>query len=589
MPSPPVPLPESVGPFTVRGLLGRGAMGIVYDALDLHGRPVALKLLHPSPMQRPKALVARFEREARILAELDHPGIVRLLDWGEADGAPYLAMERVDGVSLLALRRRQALELEPLVEIAQRLALALAYVHEKGVVHRDIKPANVLVRPDGRPVLTDFGISAKAEATGITRFGDLLGSPGFMAPEVVRGQPHDPASDQFALGRLLFELGARGPSPRLPRDLPLLELLDRALDMDWRRFPIGPGWASLTPLLERMVSVEPAARFPSMLEASDALQAIREPPGPASLLAELERLDMPSDPNEAQPLPEDAFISLLGEPDGTLADSNFPTPAEGTVYDLRPNEPEPADRPRLRLPPLGGRPTPVEPPAPVRAAPVPPPVSHPEPRPPQVVSAPAPPTLEHVPRPSALRIEGLEPPRGPSDEDRRRVLEAQVQRLREELDALRIERRPPPPKTKGVGVVVAAVLALAAGLGLGRLGAPTAAPPPLELLLLPDGQPPAAFAVEAGPRPSDREVADATTLLEFAREKLRQRDLAGAELLLERCADLARLPRCYRLRAALRSVLQDPAAFDSLRRYLRHAPASEETERLRRALEHGFR
>src|SRR5262249_19950366 len=136
----------------------------------------------------------------------------------------------------------------------------------------DLKPANVLIDPHGHPVITDFGISGASGATGITSHGDLLGSPGFMAPEVVRGMSPSPASDQYALGRLLFELGAQGEPQKLPMRAPIFEVLRSSLRMDWSRLPRGGPWPKLEQILKRMTLDAPESRFPS---AKDALIALR--------------------------------------------------------------------------------------------------------------------------------------------------------------------------------------------------------------------------------------------------------------------------------------------------------------------------
>jgi serine/threonine protein kinase len=267
--------PDRIGAFRIVGILGRGGMGVVYDALGEHGEKVALKVIRPQGDSEHQALlIARFTREAKILSQLSHPGVVRMIDAGDAAGVLYLAMERIEGVSLLTIRRQGPLGYDPLLQLGIQLADTLAHMHQAGVVHRDIKPANILIDAAGRPIITDFGISGLSDATGITRMGDLLGSPGFMAPEVTEGDQPSALSDQFALGRLLYELGANGPAKRLPKHAPILEILNASLEIDWNRFPKMDRWPLMESVLRRMVSHHPEDRYPSASAAKAALMAL---------------------------------------------------------------------------------------------------------------------------------------------------------------------------------------------------------------------------------------------------------------------------------------------------------------------------
>ncbi len=267
-------LPERFGAYQIRGALGQGSSSVVYDAVAPDGRPVALKILSVGSSARADQATARFLREARILEQVAHPGVVRLCDSGEIDGTLYLALERIEGTSLLTLRRNQPFAFEPLRQLGIQLAEALAHLHERGIVHRDIKPANVLVTDQGRAVIADFGISGLAEATGITRQGELLGSPGFIAPEVVDGDTATPLSDQYALGRLLFELGAQGPAAKLSKSASIFVVLQEAQKIDWARFPQDPPWNHLRYLVERMLAPAPLLRFPDCNQVALALAAL---------------------------------------------------------------------------------------------------------------------------------------------------------------------------------------------------------------------------------------------------------------------------------------------------------------------------
>jgi tRNA A-37 threonylcarbamoyl transferase component Bud32/tetratricopeptide (TPR) repeat protein len=237
-------LPRRYGDFRVLGELGRGAMGAVYDAEQVStGRRVALKVLHPHIAGEPAA-AQRFRREARTASALVHPGIVPVLDCGETDGTAWLAMARIEGRSLQRLlaaaedprdvdhARAKALLAEP-VQLAGALAEiadALAFAHEHGVVHRDIKPANLMRGDDGSMVVLDFGLATarEADAPSLTRTGDLLGTPLYMAPEQAHGAENGtPRSDVYALGAVLYECLC-GVPPVAPG--PLAAVLDAILN-----------------------------------------------------------------------------------------------------------------------------------------------------------------------------------------------------------------------------------------------------------------------------------------------------------------------------------------------------------------------
>jgi serine/threonine protein kinase len=204
-------LPSTIGSFQIHGLLGMGATAQVYRAIDpSSGSPVAVKVLHPHLADSPD-FAARFEREARAARALDHPGIVRLLDYGRDAAHTYLVLEYVPGSSLKVYqqeRHNRPMAIEEAVGLAAAVADALAYAHGQGVVHRDVKPSNILLR-DGRPdspVLTDLGIARLLEATVDTASGGTLGTPAYMSPEQGQGRPADARSDIYALGAVLFEL-----------------------------------------------------------------------------------------------------------------------------------------------------------------------------------------------------------------------------------------------------------------------------------------------------------------------------------------------------------------------------------------------
>jgi serine/threonine protein kinase len=210
------PTPEPSGPrfapgevlagrFRVVAPLGKGGMGEVYRADDLHlGQPVVLKFLPAGVATDPDRL-ARFRKEVAAARQVSHPHVCRVYDLGEHAGQPFLAMEFVDGEDLHSvLTRLGRVPAEKGVEIARQLAGALAAVHDRGLVHRDLKPANVMLDGRGRVRLTDFGLAAAAEE--LSPEEARSGTPAYMAPEQLAGHAVTPRSDLFALGLVLFEL-----------------------------------------------------------------------------------------------------------------------------------------------------------------------------------------------------------------------------------------------------------------------------------------------------------------------------------------------------------------------------------------------
>jgi eukaryotic-like serine/threonine-protein kinase len=257
------------GRYEVEELVGHGGMSSVYKAHDsLLERDVALKVLHEQ-YSGDEDFVERFKREARSVAQLQHPNIVTVIDRGEEDGRQYIVFEYIKGENLKELVvRKGRLDVREALEISLEVAHGLAFAHDNGLIHRDVKPQNVLLNGDGRAKVTDFGIARTLDVDGMTQTGTVLGTSNYIAPEQASGNRVDAHSDVYSLGAVLYELLAgevpfpgesfvavamkhvHEPSPNLldvRGDIPLrvAAAVDRALEKDPnQRFPTMDAFAA---------------------------------------------------------------------------------------------------------------------------------------------------------------------------------------------------------------------------------------------------------------------------------------------------------------------------------------------------------
>lgn len=284
--------------YRLGALIGRGGMADVYRADDLLlDRPVAVKMLREltDEVQR-----SRFVAEARTLAALEHPGLITVLDAGSHDDRPYLVMELAEGPTLASRIQRGPLAETRIASIGRQLAEALAYAHDLGVVHRDVKPSNVLLCAEDRVLLADFGIARIAGATEQhTRPGEAIGSPAYLAPEQVAGEPLTAAVDVFSLGLVLLEaLTGR----RAYTGSPVEAAIARLTASPEIPATLSAGWRDL---LTRMTRRDPAGR-PTAAEVAETLggAGVASPPptpaydeleatGPMDLTAVLPTLTTP--------------------------------------------------------------------------------------------------------------------------------------------------------------------------------------------------------------------------------------------------------------------------------------------------------
>jgi eukaryotic-like serine/threonine-protein kinase len=202
---------ERVGRYRLERLLGEGATGLVFQATRNDGEQVALKLLRPERAAEAVSL-ARFVREARVAQGIDLRHVVPILELGEARGMTFLAMPHYEGGSLAArLRKHGRLGIDETVELAAQLGRGLDELHGHGVLHRDVKPSNVLLDGTGMAALSDFGLALATDSTRHTAEGQILGTPHYIAPELIEGLEATEASDVYALGCLLYECLAGEP------------------------------------------------------------------------------------------------------------------------------------------------------------------------------------------------------------------------------------------------------------------------------------------------------------------------------------------------------------------------------------------
>jgi serine/threonine-protein kinase len=202
---------DRIGRYKIVRELGRGAMGVVYHAIDPNiGRPVAIKTIYFGGTRKPEEIDRQRERlfrEARSAGMLSHPGIVTIYDVEQQGDLAYIAMEYVDGPTLdQVLSEAQPLAAERMFGILAQTAAALDYAHSKGIVHRDVKPANIMLSEDGTAKIADFGIAKITAAENLTLTGAIVGTPHYMSPEQVQGQPVDGRSDQFSLAVIAYEM-----------------------------------------------------------------------------------------------------------------------------------------------------------------------------------------------------------------------------------------------------------------------------------------------------------------------------------------------------------------------------------------------
>jgi predicted Ser/Thr protein kinase len=336
-------VPQHIGRYRVVGELGQGAMGTVYlgrdEGLD---REVALKVMSKGVGNEDDR--ARFLREGRAAAKIQHPNIIVVYELGEHEGMPYMALELLDGVDLQraindGLRPNPRLLLNV---ILQALA-GLGHAHEKGIVHRDIKPANIFV-PLGLPAkIMDFGVARLAGHQVTTTSGVVSGTPNYMSPEQFQGKKTDGRSDLFSVGLILFEL-VTGEKAFRSNDIASLFYKIVHEDVDLGLIPEGSQWEKLRKVLTRALAKKPEDRYPDARSMSGELtEALRDLGGSADLTAPADQILMvrPRPAAASAPAPTSPAVA------GPTAAAPRPSPRPGP----RPSTPRRESRRRAAAPP----------------------------------------------------------------------------------------------------------------------------------------------------------------------------------------------------------------------------------------------
>jgi serine/threonine protein kinase/Tfp pilus assembly protein PilF len=267
---------RKIGGFEIKEIIGRGGMGVVYLARDTKlDRPVAIKSM-PAELQASSTAQARFQREAKLLASLNHPNIAAIYEIVEEKKSGYLILEYIPGETLAERIANKPLKLEEALSIGQQIAEAVSAAHEKGVVHRDLKPGNIKIMPDGRVKVLDFGLAKTAVSEGkhleatVTQPGRVMGTPAYMSPEQARGNQTDRRTDIWSFGCLLYEM----LTGRLPFEgETTTDILARIIehDPDWSLLPQATP-SNIRVLLWRCLAKDPRRRLRDISDIAITLE-----------------------------------------------------------------------------------------------------------------------------------------------------------------------------------------------------------------------------------------------------------------------------------------------------------------------------
>jgi len=277
---------KTLGKYEILEHIGHGGMAEVYKGRQRQlNRMVAIKILHPF-LADEEGFVARFRREAHIVATMRHPNIVQVydFDYDETLDIYYMVMEYIEGPTLKDKLENGPLTIPETIEIGASIAEALDYAHGQSMVHRDIKPANIMFLPSGSPVLTDFGIARMLTLSGLTASGAMVGTPAYMAPEIAMGKPAAPASDLYSLSVVLYQTvtGQLPFTAETPMGMVMQHINQAPIPPSRHVSAIPPG---LEELILQGLAKQPSKRFENAAEMAARLRALQKGtyPGPRAL------------------------------------------------------------------------------------------------------------------------------------------------------------------------------------------------------------------------------------------------------------------------------------------------------------------
>lgn len=333
------------GPYKLEAQLGRGGMATVYRAYqESVKRYVAVKVMSQELAEDP-GFVKRFTSEAQLIASLQHPHILPVIDYGQTDGLPYLVMNYISGGSLDDLMRGKKLEYPEISRLFLQMASALDYAHKKGIIHRDFKPNNVLMDAEANTYLTDFGIARLSTGERMTMTGTIMGTPAYMSPEQGTGRTVDARSDLYSLGVVLYEMicGQLPFSGDTPASVIFKHAYEPLPPPQMLRADVSP---NMIAVLSRAMAKDPDNRYPSGMELARAFEDALRNPGVAPIIANEDTMIKPppaipapgpaAPPPPRPPPPDNGASSGIPAniPDETRTNPPLTTPRKGSRLPL---------------------------------------------------------------------------------------------------------------------------------------------------------------------------------------------------------------------------------------------------------------